>query len=497
MKKCWKGLLTALFVLPFLVSVFGLKTVQAAAPEDQSLVNITVNKRVWKDTKPSNTLNTGQVMEDFGGTPLNGVGFTIYDVTAAYHDAIEGTSQTAAIQAILADESSLAIPANLVGPGEQLTTGVGQATFTVPLKSHGKDAVYLITESSLPNTPTIIEKAQPIVLAMPIYTEQGATGTLNRDIYVYPKNVKAENEKIFENQADFSDVTIGDQTYKSVNVGDILNYKLKINVPVNFDIHPTAGLTTYVIKDTPAAGLALTDIDDVVVGDLTKDTDYVIAENGGGFAITLKQTEATKRLRGHVLEITYDMALTADVIPDTGLQNNATVELNGQPTDAITPPTGVSTGGIHFVKTDDHTDKGLSGASFVVKNSIGQFASFTGSGPYVFAGWKTTEAQATHVSSSTNGLFTIQGLQVGDYQLIETVAPDGYVLNTNPVPFSITASSYTQTTEVGTQRAVPNTPKGLLPSTGGHGIYYFLIIGAMLMSGAYLWFRKSKVQAEV
>ncbi|MCT0454124.1 LPXTG cell wall anchor domain-containing protein, partial [Lactococcus cremoris] len=39
--------------------------------------------------------------------------------------------------------------------------------------------------------------------------------------------------------------------------------------------------------------------------------------------------------------------------------------------------------------------------------------------------------------------------------------------------------------------------KGLLPSTGGAGIYAFIIIGAAMMIGAYIWFKKSRQQAEV
>ena len=46
-------------------------------------------------------------------------------------------------------------------------------------------------------------------------------------------------------------------------------------------------------------------------------------------------------------------------------------------------------------------------------------------------------------------------------------------------------------------KSVLNTPKGLLPSTGGNGIYAFLLIGAALMIGSYAWFKKSKTQAEV
>lgn len=44
---------------------------------------------------------------------------------------------------------------------------------------------------------------------------------------------------------------------------------------------------------------------------------------------------------------------------------------------------------------------------------------------------------------------------------------------------------------------VANTPKGLLPSTGGSGIYAILILGASMMLGAYIWFKKFRGQAEV
>ncbi|EAG2939511.1 LPXTG cell wall anchor domain-containing protein, partial [Listeria monocytogenes] len=44
---------------------------------------------------------------------------------------------------------------------------------------------------------------------------------------------------------------------------------------------------------------------------------------------------------------------------------------------------------------------------------------------------------------------------------------------------------------------VTNVKKGILPSTGGTGIYAFLTIGAALMIGAIVWYKKSKDSAEV
>ncbi len=86
------------------------------------------------------------------------------------------------------------------------------------------------------------------------------------------------------------------------------------------------------------------------------------------------------------------------------------------------------------------------------------------------------------------------GLKNGDYQLEEkATSSDKYVLLDEDVDFTVEHGQY------GSQelKSVLNTPKGLLPSTGGNGIYAFLLIGAALMIGAYAWFKKSKTQAEV
>ncbi|MFC6465066.1 SpaA isopeptide-forming pilin-related protein [Marinilactibacillus sp. GCM10026970] len=50
--------------------------------------------------------------------------------------------------------------------------------------------------------------------------------------------------------------------------------------------------------------------------------------------------------------------------------------------------------------------------------------------------------------SDVNGLITVSDLAPGDYRFIETKAPDGYILNTMPVDFTIEASSLKEPVEV-------------------------------------------------
>lgn len=191
------------------------------------------------------------------------------------------------------------------------------------------------------------------------------------------------------------------------------------------------------------------------------------------------------------------MKLTADVNPDNLQRNKASVQINNSPEQQITPPTPVGTGGYKFIKKDAQTGTNLSGAEFVVANSDkSKFAKFSGQNSkreYVFDSWVSKD-QATKIVSGNDGSFNVIGLTNGDYVLNETKAPSAnYVLlKDGTITFTVVHGKY------GTSNLdVKNTPKGLLPSTGGAGIYAFIIIGAAMMIGAYIWFKKSRQQAEV
>lgn len=474
--------------------------VSAADNVDVKNTNITINKRIFNEGEtPANKQNTGDVMSDFGGQPLNGSEFTVYNVSDQYYSLIKGSDQNAAIAKIQQDAASVA-PDYATKVAAITTAGQGQARFAdLPLKdSNGKYIVYLFVETKTPNNVTITKRAVPMVVAMPIYkldAKLEPTNDINKDIQLYPKNETAKDTKEFSNLGQFNKVTVNDTTFANVTTGDTLNYKLTVNIPAN--IGDSNAVKSYKINDKPSAGLALV-AGTVKVGSLVKNTDYTITEHDGGFTVDLKlDSAAVKALAGQKLQLAYNMTLTATVDPDTLQSNKASVQINNDTEQQITPPTPVGTGGYKFTKKDAQTGKVLQKAKFVVTNKEqSKFATFTtnAKGDNVFTKWVDTKDAATKVVSDDNGSIRVIGLLNGDYVLNETDTPSAnYVLlKDGTITFTVEHGKYGAS-----NLDVKNTPKGLLPSTGGAGIYAFIIIGAAMMIGAYIWFKKSRQQAEV
>ncbi|MDG3146473.1 SpaH/EbpB family LPXTG-anchored major pilin [Streptococcus suis] len=466
---------------------------------DVKYTDITINKRIFDEGQtPKDIQNTGEIM-DFGGRALNGSEFTVYDVTEKYYELIKTSDQNTAIAKIQQDAASVA-PDYAKKVDAQTTAGDGRATFSnLTIKNDANQYnVYLFVETKTPNDITVTKRAVPIVLAMPIYkldATQKPTDVINTNIQLYPKNETAKDTKEFSNLEQFNQVTVNGTTFANVTTGDTLNYKLTVNIPAN--IGDSNAVTSYKINDKPSAGLALV-AGTVKVGSLVKDTDYTITEHDGGFTVDLKlDSAAVKALAGQKLQLAYNMTLTATVDPDALQSNNASVQINNDTEQQITPPTPVGTGGYKFTKKDAQTGKVLQNAKFVVTNKDqSKFATFTtnANGDNVFTKWVDTKDAATKVVSDANGSIRVIGLLNGDYVLNETDTPSAnYVLlKDGTITFTVEHGKYGAS-----NLDVKNTPKGLLPSTGGAGIYAFIIIGAAMMIGAYIWFKKSRQQAEV
>ena len=505
-RKTWSTLAnTILLVLPLLLSaVLGVANVSA---DSTDTVNVTLHKRVFDEGQvPANKTNTGDVDSSFGGTPLAGVTFTAYDVTDHYL-ALRKGGQTAeeATQAVQKDAVDKA-PSYAIQVSQDVTKGDdGTVTFSnLASKDGDKDKVYLFVET---NSPTdITQKADPIVLALPIY-KTGSDSEINTNIHVYPKNEKstAITKDLNDKSKTALEVTLGDSKVYNATFGQTFGYQLQIAVPWNI-----ADKSTFNVVDTPNLGID-DDASTVQVAGLTKGTDYKVEasaandQNGKGFKITFDtSTAAVKAAAGKKLTITYDATLTNAAVPDKALNNTATLNIDNGTGVTSTPTQGpeIYTGGINFVKKDKQSLKTLAKAEFqLVKLNAngdkGAYATQASGGSY---NWAATADGATTYTSDSKGAISLKGLEYStklsdgqSYALVETKAPEGYALLTAPVKFTVTKGSFGASQLI----TITNIKKGILPSTGGSGIYLFLIIGALMMGAAYLWNKRNKKEQNI
>lgn len=168
----------------------------------------------------------------------------------------------------------------------------------------------------------------------------------------------------------------------------------------------------------------------------------------------------------------------------------------------------VKTYGKSFVKTDADTEATLNGAEFVIKKG-NEYLVQNADG---VVSWTPDINKATKFISgdvngdgkydaetdvNADGSFSVKGLAQTDnagtlikYELVETKAPDGYVLSDTPLEFTVDDG------KVETAKTVVNKHKGSLPSTGGTGIIAFVAIGIVAVAGAVLYFTKGRRQIE-
>lgn len=507
MKSKLKSLITGLImILPLLLLSFATPQKVSAADTDNS-VKVTLHKRVF-DSAQEAKQNTGEIMDDFGGTGLNGVTFKAYNVTSHYLSLRKSgdTAQdaVAAIQSDAKDSDNLPSYVGSAVATETTATSKGEDGIAAFDKLNLKDSdgnyqTYLFVETDSPTDVT--QQAAPIVLTMPIY-KTSDTSAINHDIQIYPKNVKSTPITKDLDEASKKDlaVTLPDgSTIYNAQYGKSFGYNITVNVPWNIK-----DKDTFNVVDKPDTGIDI-DASTVSIDGLTKGTDYTVNQKDNGYQVVFKTTSAAvQALAGKSLTITYKATLTNKATPDTAIGNTATLNIGNGTDITPTPANGpkIYTGGAQFVKKDSQSNKTLAGAKFqLVKvdsnGNIVSYATQASDGSYT---WNDSATEATTYTSDTNGLVALKGLSYSDkldsgesYALLEIQAPDGYAKLDSPVKFSITKGSFDDSNKI----TIDNTKEGLLPSTGGKGIYIFLAIGIVIMIVAFGGYKAIKKHEEI
>ena len=186
----------------------------------------------------------------------------------------------------------------------------------------------------------------------------------------------------------------------------------------------------------------------------------------------------------------------------TGIDNGKPVTMTGLPSNNSN--TGIS-GTIDFANASyktTYTNKTLTKQVEILKTSQDGSSPLSGAvfSLYTASGYAADPKQAAKVdlTSDENGKIDLGKLACGEYYLVETTAPAGYILLEKPVKITVSASgviynqsdSHLSSSQEGVIHQSETDPYTLtvtnnagfeLPSTGGPGTTLYYLLGTMLI----------------
>lgn len=370
-------------------------------------------------------------------------------------------------------------------------------------------------------------------------------------------DVPTLEKKVQENKKDATDDTAYGSKFNDVadyNIGDDVPFHLIGSVPdmsqyetytykftdtfdKGFDAVDTSNVKVYLSNDKKLdleGGSADKDITSYFSG-TNGSIQYTAATEAQGEAAGTKATltVSTKDLKKaatysknqpQYVIVSYTAKLNANAkIGLPGNVNEAYLTYSNKPDQSgqgENQPTGntpedkviVFTYGLDVTKVDSK-DAGtkLKDAEFKLKNSDGKWATITDG---KVTGWADAESQGSILKSGEDGKFKVEGLDDGDYTLVETKAPAGYNLPADGFSVTLKATTANDQTWDGTANTaltdlavkvdqtngtgdvdtglgaitIKNTQGSSLPSTGGMGtvLLYVAGIAVFVLAGATL-----------
>lgn len=315
----------------------------------------------------------------------------------------------------------------------------------------------------------------------------------------------------------------------SVEVGQVVNFEITGNVP------DTTGYKTYTYKVSDVMSDGLTFNKDVVVtigGTAYTPADGKLVYANDGFTLTfdnfiaeIANEELENIIVGAPISIKYTATVNDNAVMNIET-NTAKLDYTHRPTGETTntPPVVVYlySAQIEVLKVDGADEKTLlKGAEFVLRQKgTNKYYKYTAATETAKAkvSWvvvedleKIKESDATIKVTDENGYLSFDGLEDGNYELVEITAPEGYNLLTDPIDAKITNTIVIEENGketlvnnaevkdvevVGFEATVKNYTGAELPSTGGIGTTLFVTFGSIIALGAALVFVTNKRMAK-
>lgn len=397
-----------------------------------------------------------------------------------------------------------------------ITDANGQASMN--FLHHGlPDGVYLVVER---DHPSIVQPIDPFYLFVPTTSPEG--DELIYDITVRPKNdikddvviekdvISVGNDESSQNAYDphtwiISTTVPEDITAaQSFVITDTLDNRLDYTGNVRVCLEKKDGSVTPVeLTAGTDYKLVVNDVDSLSADKLSDS--FRVALTGVGMSKISKSVGANDFTQ-YMLRVYFDAQINANAeiaaeIPNRAelkYTNAAGIEFNKESDIPY-----VYTGGINILKADASDESiMLPGAVFEIyrpateaelaaaDNAVTEIPGVAEKVVKVsfFDNDNLQGNKVTSATSDNDGKVSAYGLAYGKYYLVETKAPEGYNLLSEPKEITIDSTSHTEGNEV----VILNKTGSLLPETGGIGTTVFTVSGILLMcvAGIILYKRR-------
>ncbi|MCD7770548.1 MAG: SpaH/EbpB family LPXTG-anchored major pilin [Oscillospiraceae bacterium] len=362
------------------------------------------------------------------------------------------------------------------------------------------------------------------------YFVSSSTGTLialdstENYVEIVDKNAKPQVTKTVYNEedADFDETS----TSTSIDLTDTVYYQVKIEgideittlvlhdaLPDGFELtsgsisvklyyydaqselqNVTLATTTdYTIDDSPSCS--------VTGCDFEVDFTALIAQTSSGnyydYVLSVSDPASSYLIVSYSATVTDSSEISYGNDQGDGNVNTVTLESDVERTSTAT----VYTYDIYVYKftADSDTDlpgTALEGATFTLSDGTNYAVFITDTdGNYVLSSWSSTVVEnnsgaSSYITTGSDGLLHVIGLDDGSYYLTETTAPDGYALISGSKTITIyegavTTDTYAYSTDIAAS-TVYNSKSSEMPSTGGIGTTIFYVVGGVLVLGAII-----------
>jgi len=291
--------------------------------------------------------------------------------------------------------------------------------------------------------------------------------------------------------------TVVDENDNPAVSGELFGFTITVNDPkdadVWFSVQTDANDTSTIVKDLTTNATA-----EMRNGEKTG---FYHAASGSAITVSLKPgwnlrftnlpngttyTISETAKEGYTFHSAVINSGDISVNKDTATASGTISESNTQYT--VTYTNKAVTKQVYIYKTDQDGQKALPGAEFSL---------------YTKAGYEADpkEVMKADLVSGEDGKVDLGRLAVGEYRLVETTAPAGYILLEDPVEITVTSTgvTYTQNGNTLSQSSegvihqnetdpytltVTNNAGYELPSTGGPGTWLLTIAGSILVLAA-------------